>query len=193
MAGAAETEGRIGPNAVSQMAAALSARGHGDGAASVFHAAGLGALLTEPPKTMVPEGAVARLHSAVPACFPQAQADALAFDAGRRTAAYILANRIPRPAQWLLRALPPRPAARLLLGAIGRNAWTFAGSGRFHAEPGRPARLAIAANPIAVPGCPWHRGVFAGLFAALVAPHASVRETACCARGAPECRFEIDF
>jgi len=46
-------------------------------------------------------------------------------------------NRIPRAAQLVLRLLPAAPAGRILAGAIVRNAWTFAGSGRFRvAAPG---------------------------------------------------------
>jgi divinyl protochlorophyllide a 8-vinyl-reductase len=55
----------------------------------------------------------------------------------------------------------------------------------------------IADNPVvrgetaATPVCHWHSAVFAGLFAALVDPHTQVIETACCACGAPACRFEV--
>jgi len=182
---------RIGPNAVIRMAEALRSAGGEACAARVFHAAGLDAWLDAPPTAMTGEEEVARLHRMVAGCLPAAAAEAVALDAGRRTARYILAHRIPRAACWLLRALPAGPSARLLIGAIGRNAWTFAGSGRFAARPGRPFVLTIAANPIAVPGCAWHRGVFEGLFQALVSPRARVSEGACCALGATACRFEI--
>lgn len=185
--------GLIGPNAVTQVAASLRARSGEARTRMVFCCAGLREALDHPPETMTDEGAVARLHHRVA---QEADGEALLADAGRRTADYILAHRIPRPAQWLLRALPPGPAARLLLSAIGRNAWTFAGSGRFRACPGRPAVVEIAANPIATPGCPWHRAVFAGLFEALVSSRAVVDPPACrgcagCGSAAAVCRFEI--
>lgn len=55
-----------------------------------------------------------------------------------------------------------------------------------------PLTLSIAANPLALaPGCHWHAAVFERLFAALVWPGATVRETACCAAGDAACRFTI--
>lgn len=190
MPDAAQGPARVGPNAVIQTAEALRAAGGEALAARVFADAGLTALLADPPAEMIPEDIAAALHRAL-AALPDGRAGTLAHDAGLRTAAYILAHRIPGPVKILLRALPPGPSARLLIGAIGRHAWTFAGSGRFAARSGRPAVLEIADNPLATPGCPWHRGVFEGLFRALVARRTTVTETACCARGAPACRYEI--
>ena len=191
--GGADAPGRVGPNAILQVEAALRAAGGEALARRVFADAGLLVFLDAPPDTMIDERAVARLHGALARDLPDPEAEALARDAGRRTARYILDNRIPRLAQRVLRALPAGPAARLLLAAIGRSAWTFAGSGRFSGKPGRPTVIELAANPLATPGCPWHRGVFEGLFTHLVSPGSEVVETACCARGAPACRFEIRF
>ena len=39
-------------------------------------------------------------------------------------------------------------AARVLLAAISRNAWTFVGSGAFSTRPGRPCVLEIRDNPL---------------------------------------------
>ncbi|MEM1431648.1 MAG: V4R domain-containing protein, partial [Pseudomonadota bacterium] len=41
------------------------------------------------------------------------------------------------------------------------------------------------------PLCHWHAAVFERLFRVLVSPESSVTEVACCAMGAPACRFEI--
>lgn len=182
---------KVGPNAVTQTAAALRAAGGEALARRVFAAAGQTDLLDHLPAHMIDQRHPAALHRALAETLPPEQARAIAADAGRRTADYLLANRIPAPAQWLLRRLPPRLAARLLLAAIARNAWTFAGSGRFEARAGDPCRLAIHANPLATPGAPWHAAVFERLFRALVAPQAAVAVTACTAEGAPACRFEI--
>ncbi len=182
---------RVGPNAVTRLAEALRDR-LGEGAAeAVFERAGARALLAEPPAGMVDQGAVAALHRALFAALAADDAAAVAAEAGVRTARYLLAHRIPGPAQALLRALPAPPAARLLLRAIRRNAWTFAGSGRCRIRAGRPHRIVIEANPLAVPGCPWHRAVFGELFRTLVSPHVTVSHRRCCADGAPECRFEL--
>jgi hypothetical protein len=89
-------------------------------------------------------------------------------DAGVRTGRYILENRIPRPVRRLLQNLPVWLAARALLKAIRAHAWTFAGNARVSIAPGHPAIIEIRSNPIAVPGCPWHRGVFEMLFSGIL-------------------------
>lgn len=147
--------------------------------------------LPPPDAGMLPQGEVIRLHATLREALP-AQSPALLRAAGLGTADYILANRIPAPARRLIRALPRPLGARLLAGAIARHAWTFAGSGRFRIEGFHPLTLSIAANPLALaPGCDWHAAVFERLFATLVWPGATVRETACCAAGDAACRFTI--
>ncbi len=181
---------RIGPNAVIQTARALRAAGGEAFARAVFRRAAVEPWLEAEPQGMVDELSVARLHRTVAALGAPRDA-AIARDAGRRTADYVRLNRIPRVARMMFAVLPVGLASRLLLMAIAKNAWTFAGSGAVRVTPCDPAVIEIAANPIATPGCPWHQGVFTGLFQALVTPAARVRETACCAEGAPACRFEI--
>ena len=113
-------------------------------------------------------------------------------EAGAGTAAYVMANRIPAPVRGLLRFLPPRPAANLLLAAIQRHAWTFAGSGACRvSRSGRTAVLEIEHNPLATPGCAWHAGVLETMFRRLVSPRATLRHTDCEARGGDCCRFEV--
>lgn len=181
----------VGPNAVIQLAAALR-EGFGEAVAErVFSQAGLAQSLIEPPAEMVDEAAVARLFRALFAALPAVQAERAAAEAGLRTARYLLANRIPGPARLALKTLPAPLAADFLLRAISRNAWTFAGSGQVRVHAGAPSVIEIQANPLAMPGCPWHIGVFEGLFRALVAPDASVYHPQCCFAGAAACRFEI--
>jgi len=185
-------EARVGPNAILQVAAALRAAGGEAEARRVFEAAGLLPLLAAPPTAMTRQSAAAALHLALRDALPEAAAERIQADAGRRTADYLLANRIPRPAQWLLKALPGRLAAPILLKSIRANAWTFAGSGRVTAAwDGRRARIEILDNPLATPGCPWHVAVFERLFRNLVDARTQVAHPACCARGALHCRFEI--
>lgn len=140
---------------------------------------------------MVREAVVADLFEALFLRLPETDAKDVAAEAGRRTADYILANRIPGAAQSILKALPAPLAAPLLLAAIAKHAWTFAGSGRFTARYGAPLIVEIAANPLSMPGCVWHRAVFERLFRSLAAPRADVRHTRCCRTGEPLCRFEI--
>lgn len=182
---------RIGPNALLQLTAPMAAHLGRDAAGQVFSAAGV-----RPPPAdsgMIPEDQVIAVFRTLAAQHP-AQARAILRAAGAATGGYILANRIPRPAAWLIRALPAGIGARLLAAAIARHAWTFAGSGRFWHAFGPPLVLEIAQNPLAVPGlaqCDWHAGVFQRLFAALTWPDAHVHEASCCARGADACRFVI--
>lgn len=184
--------GKVGPNAVLQLAAALRAAGGEAQARRVFAAADLLPLLATPPERMVDQRVATRLNGALRETLPRGAAERIAVDAGRRTADYLLAHRIPRPARWAMRALPPRPAARLLLRAMTANAWTYAGTGRVRAHAGDPCVLEIRGNPLAQPGgCPWHRGVIERLFRALVFSDAELRHTSCCADGACACRFEI--
>ena len=173
----------------------MALRGAG-GVAMVFGRAGLAHRLSTPPEGMVDEAEVVALHGALRASMPVTEAEAVAADAGRRTAAYLLAHRIPRVMRALLPHLPARLAARILLGAIGRHAWTFAGSGRFAVLRGFPVRFTIAGNPMARgmraehPACAYYAATFQGLFRALVHPATDVVETQCEAMGASPCVFE---
>lgn len=186
--------GLVGPNAVIQLGEALRAAPGAIGAAErVFASAGFSRLLRAPPDALIDEAIPASMFAALWRETPPDEAFRIAHDAGRRTGAYLLGNRIPPIAKIVLRALPPYFAAPLLLKAIRRHAWTFAGSGTFRIAPGRPAVVTIANNPLAMPGGAWHVGVFECLFRALVSDRTRVLHTACHVDGAPTCRFEIDY
>lgn len=188
---------RIGPNAIIRVAAALGDRHGAEVAARVFETAGLAAYLREAPGSMVDEAEVTRLQHALRAVLGDVAAAAVSREAGRLTAEYLLAHRIPRPVQWLLRILPPRAASRVLLAAISRHAWTFAGSGRFGIVHGDVLLLSITGCAICrgahgdVALCDYYTATFESLFRALVARGASVTEVACEGAGAPCCRFEV--
>jgi divinyl protochlorophyllide a 8-vinyl-reductase len=191
--------GRIGPNAAIQLIAALRLHAQDEALRRIFHEAECAAWLKQPPDAMIDETAAARLHAATRRLLPHEQARVILADAGTLTGDYLLANRIPRFAQVLLGFAPSGLAASALLKAIGAHAWTFAGSGRFEARRSRGAEVRIYANPLANreratdPICVWHAAVLERLFRALVSPRATVRETACCAAGAPCCQFEIGW
>jgi len=183
--------GLIGPNAVLQLLPVLEEAGGTRLRDAVMAAAGIDA----PPSDagLMPEGPAARLHQALRRLRPDAAV--LAAQAGARTGDYILAHRIPAPAQRLLRALPPMVAAPLLSRAIAKHAWTFAGSGRFRRVGARA--FEIAANPVVAgeqsrqPLCHWHAALFERLYRVLVDDRLRCTETACCACGDPACRFEL--
>ncbi len=190
---------RIGPNAIIQIAAAAGDRIGRVAARRLFERAGLSNRWAEPPDTMVDEGEAIALHHALRTSLDPAHAAAIADDAGRRTADYLLAHRIPKPVQLLLRVLPARLAARILLAAIARNAWTFVGGGTFSYRLAQPVEIELRGAPIgrAVPAnhpvCDYYAATFSRLFQALVHRHARVRETACEAMGAPACRFILSW
>lgn len=183
----------IGPNAVLQLLPLIERLGGPERVDQMLARAGMFA----PPAAsgMIPEGQAARLHRQL----RKEEADLaplLAREAGEHTGDYILANRIPLPAQWLLKILPAGPAALLLSLAISKHAWTFAGSGAFSAKT--PWVFEIAQNPL-VRGetserclCHWHAGVFTRLYRELVSDTCHCVETHCCAcTGDDCCRFEI--
>jgi divinyl protochlorophyllide a 8-vinyl-reductase len=187
---------RIGPNAVLQLVETLRAHGESALAGRVFERAGQGEWLDRPPETMVPQDAVLRVHAALWDLLPLEEARSHAREAGLRTGDYLLAHRIPAPAQRLLRLLPASLAARVLCRAIAAHAWTFVGSGGFACDFRRGLRLTIGHNPLALrhsaePDCVWHAAVFERLFRTLVHPHTTVREVACTALGDPACVFEL--
>ncbi|NHB76972.1 bacteriochlorophyll 4-vinyl reductase [Rhodobacter calidifons] len=185
--------GRIGPNAILQLADVLERRGEGELLSAVLAEAGV----ERPPRDagMLPEGDCAAVHQALRRLSPRAEA--VLEEAGRATGDYILTHRIPQLAQGALRGLPGFLAAPVLTRAIARHSWTFAGTGAFRVEGGRPLVLSVARNPLVagwraeVPQCIWHVAVFRRLYGRLVWPEVRVTEVACCACGDAACRFEI--
>jgi divinyl protochlorophyllide a 8-vinyl-reductase len=185
--------GRIGPNAILQLVDVLERRGEGELLSYVLAEAGV----WRPPRDagMLPEGDCAAVHQALRRLTPAAEG--LLEEAGSATGDYILANRIPKAAQAVLRSLPGWVAGPALTKAIARHSWTFAGTGEFRVEASRPLVVSVARNPLvagwraSTPQCIWHVGVFRRLYGQLVWPSVRVREVACCACGDPACRFEV--
>jgi divinyl protochlorophyllide a 8-vinyl-reductase len=178
--------GRIGPNAITRVHEALREDLGVAGTADLFREAGLDAYLQALPEQMVDEHEVICLHQALRTRLGPEHAVRVARVAGRRTGDYLLANRIPRAAQHILRLLPPALASRVLLAAIGRHSWTFAGTGAFVvARSGRPVRMSIAGCPICRGArssdhiCDYYTSTFERLFQKLVSARAVVRETEC--------------
>jgi divinyl protochlorophyllide a 8-vinyl-reductase len=190
----AAASGLIGPNALTQLLPVLERAGGAELRERLLARAGVVDL---PDMTgLIDEAPVARLHQAMRAEVPEL-APSLGWEAGVRTADYILAHRIPGPVQAVLKRLPAWAAGPVLSRAIAKNAWTFAGSGRFEVARDWPALFLIHDNPVVrgeqadAPLCHWHAGAFERLYRVLVSDRARVREVACCACGAPACRFEV--
>lgn len=190
--------GRIGPNAILRTLEVLEERLTPADLRALLGLAGLEGLQSARPTEMVDEAMVAALFRAVSATLGEADAQLVQWEAGQRTARYLLAHRVPKPVQTLLRALPAGLAAPLLLRSVAAHAWTFAGTGRFAwTSHWRGAEVAVAGCPLcrgrraALPLCAFYAGTFAGLFRALVARDCAVTERLCEARGQASCAFEL--
>lgn len=185
--------GRIGPNAILQLIDVLERRGE----LGLLSAVLAEARVARPPRDagMLPEGDCAAVHQALRRLAPSAEG--VLEEAGLATGDYILAHRIPKLAQGVLRTLPGALAARVLTKAIARHSWTFAGTGEFRVVGSRPLVVSVARNPLVAgwrassPQCIWHVAVFRRLYGRLVWPSVTVREVSCCACGDPACRFTI--
>jgi divinyl protochlorophyllide a 8-vinyl-reductase len=194
---AAAHAGRIGPNAIIRVAEALRHQVGASITAELFALAGLSPYLAAPPQQMVDEAEARRLHIVLRSELGPRVAAEVSREAGVATAEYLLAHRIPKPVQALLRVLPAALACRLLLTAIRRHAWTFAGSGTFTAVAGRPTLLTIRDNPLCrgqaseVPVCDYYAATFEHLFRQLVHRDTRCTELSCEARGDDACRFEL--
>ncbi|MEM8796035.1 MAG: bacteriochlorophyll 4-vinyl reductase [Pseudomonadota bacterium] len=183
--------GVVGPNAVIQLANALGEMRGADEARKFFVRAGFPSLFGNPPADMIDEDIPAALLRMLWDVFPAGEASEIARDAGRRTADYVIANRIPAIARTTMSVLPTGLSARMLLKAIHRNAWTFAGSGTVKVGARPQFLISIRNTPLTMPDCAWHTAVFEKLFQRLVTPVATVRNTLCCWSGAQDCRFEL--
>jgi divinyl protochlorophyllide a 8-vinyl-reductase len=194
--GAHQPSARIGPNAIIQLGVVVGDRFGADARRELFRSAGLARYLAALPGTMVDEAEVISLHRALRAVASAEVCRAVSWEAGLLTGDYILANRIPKPAQTVLKVLPRGMACRALTAAIGKHAWTFAGSGAFKAVSINPLILQIADSPLcrgehaADPICDYYSGTFTRLYRSLVDARITIIETACGAVDAGPCRFE---
>ena len=201
--------GRIGPNAVTRLAEAVTAECGPEDCRELFASAGLEPLHRAPPTSMVDETAVCSLHAALRARHGPGAATRISRRAGELTGDYLLGHRIPAAARWLLPRLPAAIAAPALVRAMSRHAWTFAGSGRLAVDWGNAQARddfggAAPRLVIRIEDCPLCRGArldgmaceyyaatFERLFGTLVSPATRVRESTCIAAGADACRFAV--
>lgn len=194
---APDERAQIGPNAIIQMVQALCFYLGTMETRHLLETVGMDRYLDQPPGRMVPQAEVAELHALVYRGMGLTAFKHISADAGRRTADYLLAHRIPRPVQWLLKRLPDALAARILSRAIAQHAWTFAGSGKFYYNWQPQLVYAIQGNPITAglqaetPICDYYAATFERIFRVLVNDDWRVTEFACEASGAPACLFEI--
>lgn len=190
---ASDRTGRIGPNAILQILAAVRAREGEAAVTRLTRRAGLEDRLARPIVGLVPVAEVRALHIALLDLVGLAHAHTLVAEAGRRTASYLLGYRIPYLFRQLLRLVPTRCRSRLLLAAITRHAWTFTGGGLFRIEPGSPPRAVIEPCPLCPEasrtglGCVYYAATFEELLRTLVDPRIRVEPVACEAAGSRRC------
>ena len=190
--------GRIGPNAIIQTTAALRAQ-VGDPRARALLLAATGRALDAMPEAMVDEGEVNRLVHDLRHDLEGPRFEAVLREAGARTAEYLIAHRIPRAVQALMRWLPAPLALRVLLAGIMRHTWTFAGTAQvtLARRKGEALRLVMRHCPMcrdlraASPVCHFYAATLERLLVRLITPRAGVTETQCEASGAGACEFSL--
>lgn len=143
------TTARMGPNSVIQTFNAVKARFGDSKAQELLRCAGLDKYSRELPCEMIDEQEFHRLVKSVCETFNEPVRSEILLDAGRRTAYYLLQTRIPKFFQWLLKRLPTRWAAKLLLRSIQRHSWTFAGSGTFDYQVGVAIEAVVVVKCVA--------------------------------------------
>jgi divinyl protochlorophyllide a 8-vinyl-reductase len=187
----------IGPNAIIQVARVLQER-FGDFTTEALLREHTPYSLATLPGHMIPESEPLALTHAVMSRLGEARGTTVLHEAGLRTGDYLLANRIPRPAQWLIRVLPKRAGLSILLKSMLAHAWTFAGSGSFTVHHQREGgqlcfhACAMCRDMITDgPACDFYAGTFERLITTLVSPTARVREVECQAHGGSCCRFVV--
>ncbi|NTU96389.1 MAG: bacteriochlorophyll 4-vinyl reductase [Chlorobiaceae bacterium] len=167
---------KIGPNSIIQTVTALEAAYGKRDAEAILRRAGQDHWIGNLPEEMTEESKFHALACALLKEIGEQKASAILEDSGRRTAAYLLRVRIPGLFQKFLRLLPPGPAFRLLLFAISKNAWTFAGSGEFgytaDKKPVISVKVTYPSQPVVGS---FYLGTFEALLEELVNPKTSIK------------------
>ncbi|MEI7747481.1 MAG: bacteriochlorophyll 4-vinyl reductase [Chlorobiaceae bacterium] len=159
------TPSKIGPNSIIQTVAALEAAYGKTKAETMLSKIGQGYLVGNLPKEMVEEAKFHTLVGALQKEIGETATSRILQESGERTARYLLKVRIPGIFQKFVKLLPPRPAFKLLLFAISKNAWTFAGSGEFAYTMKRPPEISVK---VTFPTLPVVGNFYLGTFTALL-------------------------
>lgn len=187
----------IGPNAVTRMAQAIAERYGARLCEEIFGRAGVAQYLRAPPTHMIPAEDVTRLYRETVVRLGEEGAALVGRTAGRLTGDYLLANRIPIMAQFLLKRLPRALSSRMLLQAITRHAWTFAGGGTFSYASTPRLQLKIEGSPLCAgllteaPACAYYAATFERVLGEMLGPTLRVTEIECEASGGGACVFEV--
>ena len=170
------TPSKIGPNSIIQTVAALEAKFGKKEADTILKKIGQGHFIGNLPTEMIEES---KFHAMVTSLQKELGDKATAGilkESGERTARYLLKVRIPGIFQKLVKLLPSRPAFQIFLFAISKNAWTFAGSGKFSYTMSRPPEISVIVtyptNPVVGN---FYLGTFTALLQELVNPKTKIK------------------
>ncbi|NJO85258.1 MAG: bacteriochlorophyll 4-vinyl reductase [Blastochloris sp.] len=166
---------RMGPNAIIQTVHALREQ-LGEAEANALLVQHAHAHLVDAlPSEMIDEAAFHTLVQMLVVQMGSAPTGHILHDAGQRTAHYLLLHRIPRFFQRLVGWLPRRAGLWLLLTAIGKHAWTFAGSGQFRfVVQQQPTIYLTIQHPTVQPVAHFYGGTFGVLVQTLIDPQTTV-------------------
>lgn len=163
------SQAKIGPNAIIQTVAALQDLHGAAEAATILQQAQHADLNDHLPTEMIHEAEFHTLAAALTAVLGLAQTQQVLRQSGQGTARYLLAHRIPKPFQWLIKQLPWRMGLALLLMAIRQHAWTFVGSGVFtYTLAGQPRLIIVRENPADEAVYSFYTGTFEALLQELI-------------------------
>ncbi|MEI7788829.1 MAG: bacteriochlorophyll 4-vinyl reductase [Chlorobiaceae bacterium] len=170
------TPSKIGPNSIIQTVAALEAKFGKKEAEALLKKIGQGHYIGNLPSEMIEESKFHAMVTALQKEIGDKVTAGILKESGERTARYLLKVRIPGIFQKLVRLLPSRPAFKLFLFAISKNAWTFAGSGEFSYIMNRPPEITVK---VTYPTHPvvgnFYLGTFTALLQELVNPKTKIK------------------
>jgi divinyl protochlorophyllide a 8-vinyl-reductase len=170
------TPSKIGPNSIIQTVAALEAKFGKPKTETILKNIGQGHYIGNLPTEMIEESKFHALVTGLQKEIGDTNTSSILQASGERTARYLLKVRIPGIFQKFLKLLPPRPAFKLFLFAISKNAWTFAGSGEFSYTMTRPPEITVK---VTYPTHPvvgnFYLGTFTVLLQELVNPKTKIK------------------
>ncbi|MEI8101891.1 MAG: bacteriochlorophyll 4-vinyl reductase [Chlorobium sp.] len=188
------TASKIGPNSIIQTVAALEATYGKSKTENMLRKIGQGYLIGNLPKEMVEETKFHTLACALQKEIGETASASILKESGERTARYLLKVRIPAIFQRLVKLLPARTAFKLLFYAISKNAWTFAGSGKFSYIMNRPPEITVK---VTFPTHPvvsnFYLGTFTALLHELVNPKSIIKADIRKELGAIVCHYRCEI
>ncbi len=185
---------RIGPNSIIQTVQSLRDQYGLAQANALLAQGGQASLIEHLPAEMVDEAEFHALVQMLVAQLGPTEAAQVLYEAGQRTARYLLQHRIPRLFQHLVRLLPRRSALWLLLRAISFNAWTFVGSGRFDFVVHRHPSISVRVNyPTVSSVASFYGGTFAHLIQVLIDPRTTMQTSTSYSAGGIDCTYTLTF